>query len=245
MKKVSLILLVTIAVLVCSFQFAAQSIWDQLGIDESYAQRTIVGNLVNNAVKIPYAKLLSTVVQGDKIAATKELEQYLKEYTQSEAFKKDYEAYRISLKPTYEPQPLSQETIDGLKESYAQTMEIMNNTELLKMFPKDALEQYKKSMEDMKLQIEQAQDPTPNKTKWEKEYPEDPKSLIKNKLQEFLAVSSSVDFNAEITTNKYNKKIFVNPEYEKKSSEWKACFRAGKEVNAEARIFVQKWLKEL
>lgn len=31
--------------------------------------------------------------------------------------------------------------------------------------------------------------------------------------------------------------IFVNPEYEKKSPEWKACFRSGKEVNSEARFF--------
>lgn len=51
MKNVSLILFVTITVLVCSFQFATQSIWDHLVIDESYAQKAIIGNLVNKAVK--------------------------------------------------------------------------------------------------------------------------------------------------------------------------------------------------
>lgn len=55
-----------------------------------------------------------------------------------------------------------------MKESYAQTMEMFNNPDLKSMFPKESMEQYKKSMEDIKHQIEQAQNPKPNKTKWEK-----------------------------------------------------------------------------
>lgn len=245
MKRTGLLFLVSVVLFICSFQVTVNSIWDQLGIDESYAQSLIQNNIVSDKIRIPYAKLLPAVVQGDKLKAVKEMELYIKEYTKSEAFKKDYEEYRNLYKPTSEPQPVSQEVIDGMKESYAQTMEMINNPDLISMLPKEALEQYKKSMEEMKLQLEKSQDPTPNKTKWEKEYPADPKPLIKKKLQEFLTVSSSVDYNAELTTNKYNKKIFVNPDYEKKSPEWKACFRAGKEVNAEARFFVQNWLKEL
>ncbi len=75
----------------------------------------------------------------------------------------------------------------------------------------------------------------------EKKYPADPKDLVKKRLEDFLALSATVDFEATLTSNK----MFTNPEYEKKDPAWKMCYRAGKEVVAAAREEAQKWLDEL
>jgi hypothetical protein len=80
---------------------------------------------------------------------------------------------------------------------------------------------------------------------WEAEYPvNNPKKLIKKWINSFLEVSNGVDFNAE-TKVVNGKTVFVNQTYERKDSNWKLCFRAGKESVESARSFAQKWLAEL
>jgi hypothetical protein len=75
----------------------------------------------------------------------------------------------------------------------------------------------------------------------EKKYPQDPTDMIRKRLTDFLAISSTVDFDAALTSAR----TFVKPEYEKKSSEWKMCYRAGRSVVEAARVEAQKWLDEL
>ena len=79
---------------------------------------------------------------------------------------------------------------------------------------------------------------------WESVYPSDPNQFIKRRLEEFLKVTSDLDFTAELVT-KNGKKVFVNPAYENKDSRWKMAFRAGKEVVDPSRAFVQEWIKEI
>lgn len=74
----------------------------------------------------------------------------------------------------------------------------------------------------------------------EDRYPSDPNKLIKKRLEEFLAVSETVDFDAKMQGS-----MFANPEYESKDDKWKMCYRAGKEVIAAAREEAQAWIKEL
>jgi hypothetical protein len=74
----------------------------------------------------------------------------------------------------------------------------------------------------------------------EKIYPSDATDMVKKRLTQYLQLSATVDFDAVVKDRR-----FVNPEYEKKSSDWKMCFRAGKEVNEAAREFAKEWLKEL
>lgn len=74
----------------------------------------------------------------------------------------------------------------------------------------------------------------------EDRYPSDPNKLIKKRLEDFLEVSGTVDFDAKLNGN-----MFANSEYEGKSDKWKMCYRAGKEVVGVAREEAQKWLKEL
>lgn len=80
--------------------------------------------------------------------------------------------------------------------------------------------------------------------KWEKNYPTDHRLLIARRLQKFLAVSVDVDFNAQLVEiDGYMK--FADEQYEKKSAEWKLCFRAGKETVDAARAFATAWLATL
>ena len=74
----------------------------------------------------------------------------------------------------------------------------------------------------------------------ENRYPADPNELIKKRLEEFLEISETVDFNAEM-----NGRMFANPKYESKDDKWKMCYRAGEDVVTAARGEAKKWLEEL
>ena len=79
---------------------------------------------------------------------------------------------------------------------------------------------------------------------WKRDYPESPAPAVAKRIREFLAFSADVDFGAKLVA-KDGKMKFENPAYEAKSSQWKMCFRAGKEATAAARAAAQAWLKEL
>lgn len=73
---------------------------------------------------------------------------------------------------------------------------------------------------------------------------QNPNVLIKQRLNGFLEISSTVDFNAQLKTEN-NRKKFVKEEYEQKNDTWRRCFRAGKPAVDIARAISQEWLKEL
>jgi hypothetical protein len=80
--------------------------------------------------------------------------------------------------------------------------------------------------------------------RWKQEYPDDPKPVVVKRLRQFLQLSADVDFNAQVKTTD-GASVFANPAYQAKSSQWKMCFRAGREATAAARAAVQAWLTEL
>ncbi|PWU00728.1 MAG: hypothetical protein C5B52_08405 [Bacteroidetes bacterium] len=88
--------------------------------------------------------------------------------------------------------------------------------------------------------LDNAIDKQLNKSDTEKKVPADPNEMLKMRLQEFLDVSATVDFGAQVSGGR-----FVKSEYESKSPQWKMCYRAGKDVIQVAREEAQVWLKEL
>lgn len=70
------------------------------------------------------------------------------------------------------------------------------------------------------------------------------KVVLKKKLQVVVKEAATVDFAAQ-TTQVRGRTTFVNPAYERKSSLWKAMFRAGKAPTVAAAEFSKAWLKEL
>jgi hypothetical protein len=81
--------------------------------------------------------------------------------------------------------------------------------------------------------------------KWRQDYPEDPKPIIVKRLRDFLQLSADVDFNARLKKTESGQFLFENPAYQAKSSQWKLCFRAGREATTAARASAQQWLTEL
>lgn len=79
---------------------------------------------------------------------------------------------------------------------------------------------------------------------WRRDYPDDPRSLVARRLREFLQVSADVDYGAKLRSNG-SSSVFENPAYQAKSSQWKLCYRAGREATTAARAAVQTWLSEL
>ena len=107
------------------------------------------------------------------------------------------------------------------------------------MFSKDMDEMIKQSYAAQMTQHEQAL------AEWENKYPKTPERMVQKWLEDFLAVSKDVDFSASVVSNDRGKKVFANPAYESKSSNWKLCYRAGKETVEAGRTFAAKWLQEL
>lgn len=68
--------------------------------------------------------------------------------------------------------------------------------------------------------------------------------LLKKRLQNFISLSESIDFEARLVPMG-RKQIFANPVYEHKCAEWKFLYRLGKEPVDEARLFAKQWLTEL
>lgn len=80
--------------------------------------------------------------------------------------------------------------------------------------------------------------------KWNEEYPENPNPVIAKRLKAFLDMSATVDFDAKLV-EKNGKMRFENQTYESKPSEWKLCYRLGKEPVLAARAAAEAWMKEL
>ena len=80
--------------------------------------------------------------------------------------------------------------------------------------------------------------------RWETEYPANFNELLKQKLKEFVQLTSDIDYNAKLTQRR-DKMVFADPALEAKDPFWKACFRSGKTTVDAARTYAQQWLSEL
>lgn len=238
----------------------ADDIITRLGMQQQIARSYIIQNLVgrfdsgpmsgavedgpaNNiysqlkSFRIPYARLLPDIITGDKAAAAKELCDYIKKYINSEEFITEYKKLKEAAMP--------------LTDKGMSLASLKRNSEVFRLNIKNyqtdtkyVAEQQKQLDENEKrlaTLLEAMKKPFPGKDAWEKTYPEDPVVVIKKRLEEYLQLAATVDFNAKLTgTGK--KQTFVNPVYEKKPLKWKAIYRAGKEVNDVVTAFVKEWL---
>ena len=82
------------------------------------------------------------------------------------------------------------------------------------------------------------------KERWEAEYPTDHRQLIKSRLQTFIDLAETVDFSAKLKPED-GKMVFVNPNYETQSPEWKQIYRSGAAVIKPAVTFAKAWIVEI
>ena len=82
-------------------------------------------------------------------------------------------------------------------------------------------------------------------SKHEELYPADPKMMIANRLRAFLELSKDIPYSAELASGVGESMRFADPQLEAKPSQWKRCYRAGKEPVEAARELATTWLKQL
>jgi hypothetical protein len=200
-------------------------------------------NSVYNQLKsfrLPYARSLKTVTEGDKAAAASEMCDYVKRYVNSEEFIEKYNSQRESAMPLTD----RGSTLADLRKNKIVFEKNISNYKTDTKYVAEQQKLMEENQKKMDALLEAAKKPFPGKEAWEKAYPLDPSVLVKKRLQEYLQLAATVDFTAKLTEpDKYKIKKFVNPAYEKKSLKWKAIYRAGKEVNDVVTTFVKEWLK--
>ncbi|RYY52390.1 MAG: hypothetical protein EOO09_21575 [Chitinophagaceae bacterium] len=241
----------------------AEDIISTLGLSQYTARTYILGNLAGdfsndgettfqeddgadmyseiNHFKTPYVKDLKAIITGDKVAYAKSLCEYVKTFVNSEEFAAQYQGKREKAKPTQEPWRPDAEQMAAfrkdLKDSEKSLADMKKEKTMAAYIP-----QMEEGVKKQRQQLAGYEDPHPNLTKWQRAYPADPAVMVKARLEEYLLLVGSVDFNATLTETGRKKK-FTNPDYEKKSRKWKAMYRAGREVNTAVTAFVKEWLK--
>ena len=269
-KGIAIVNIVGFSAFLLSFSFnnSLDDIWKQLGISQQTGTSNIKNSFLSGFIYYYGAATVRTSIGGNKAAATTNLLTYVKQYVGSDGFKKDYEAQRQSVKPAAQekkaPRSADQIRKDMIDETQKALDDLKTRTKTMAPDMQKMMEPSIKAYEEMitsykdpknemfasmadieiKLNEQNGKNAEDQLKKWEQDYPANVNELIKKRLQKYLSISSTVDFNAELK-EKNGKKVFVKDEYERKSADWKMIYRAGAEVNNVAKPFAEAWLKEL
>lgn len=259
--------ILTLFFLICSFtaQKLADDFLKQLGITQQAADEKIANSILGGYIDSYGIRNAKNIALGNRKAVTLDLLNYIKKYTGSAAFEKEYNEMKDRYKPTeyipQTPEEMRSEMISNAKSA------VVKSEEMLRKSDPSFKTIFEKNVEDSKKALKDAEDPNnkhyiaytknyPQAVKnykagyeraiadWNTKYPSNPLLFVKKRLEEFLNATKDIDFTAELT-ERNGKKIFVNPEYERKNNRWKMAFRAGREVVEPARDFVQKWFAEM
>lgn len=245
-----------------------KSLLQTLKLSEEDAKNTIFSDISSEYFYLPGIKELKSIAINDRVSQVEVIGKYVKEFTISDDFKKRYNQYRESKKPTPPEKPKSAEELkkenkESLQKSIAEMKTARENVpadqkavydETIKMFEEQLKEidnpdnpMYGPEMDSYSQMAYQQQLDQYNKevADWEAKYPvNNPNPLIKIWLESFLEQTKDVDFNAQTAIDK-DRTLFVKQEYERKNNLWKLCFRGGKETAEAGRKFAQAWLSEL
>ena len=242
-------------------------IWQQLGLSKEKGVENIRASFMNGYFHYYGARNARNILLGDRAAIARDLLHYTKQYVESEGFKKQYDVERRQAKP--EPDTKAVKTKEEIrKERIAETEKSIRQTEEnMKTMKADMVKVLEPMLDMLKKTLKDYQDPNSQMIdlfyqgelmqheqriksyeermkNWEKNYPEDYRDMVKDRLNKFLKLAKTVDFNAELKEVNGRKK-FVRAEYEGKSYDWKQIFRAGKEVIVPAMEFAEQWMREM
>jgi len=251
------------------FSFTARKIAEdflqQLGITKVGADEKITHSILGGYLDQYGLRNAKNIAAGNRTAITKDLLVYTKQYVGTAAFIKEYNQLRENNKPKPSTIQSPDEMRTGLIDQYKKS--IVESEATLKKADASMKSIFEPILVTLKQELKNAEDPNnkmianykknyPEMVKsieagykqqladWEAKYPANQQLFIKERLEQFMQETASIDFAAQLT-EKNGKKYFVNPTYEHKGNRWKLAFRAGKEVVEPARAFVQSWLGEI
>jgi hypothetical protein len=245
----------------------AQSGLKELGVSEAQAQREAVSVVADGFVPVHLAaKAFRAAAPSARAALVKGALSWARTYTQSAAFRTDYDRRREQDRPKA---PASQGSVDDelARQRAEQRKGIEQARENLKNLSPEMRKQMEAVIKQMEEQVAKMEkDPqmaamlrqgveaqrADNQGNYqqlvaahEKRFPPDPNTLIARRLAEFLEMSKDVDFGARLVPGPGGKQVFAEARYEDKPAEWKLCYRAGAEATRAAREFAADWLKTL
>lgn len=251
----------------------AEDIWKQLGLTLPEAQRNIDNSFIQGKFYYLGAKNAKNILVGDRVAVVNHIVSYAKGYVNSPEFIKAYQEYqnkrseviRRSLPAKPEPKTVAAikaEELQLLERRLAEMEKNLNsenpNVKKAATAQVENIKKEIKALDDpgnpaMKRKLDLANRNFEYRNKvyneamqnFEAKYPSDPKPMLRQRLREILAITADVDYAAELKEGENGKKVFADPVYERKPSEWKLAFRAGKACTDAVRAAAQQWLNEL
>ena len=245
----------------------AQSGLADFGIHEADLKSHAVSSLVNGYVSVyPSRKTFSAANGSTRAAFVKNALMVVKAYTESAAFQADYAKQRASAKP--QPPATKGSPDDQYAKQLADQQKSLAEMKanVAKMSPdmqkqmapviKQMEEQFAKQAKDPQMAAMMKQGYTMQAqgsqreyqqelAKYDERYPADPKVLIAKRLHQFLDLTSNMPWSAKLVPAGGGQMRFADPQLEAKSSEWKMCFRAGKDAVDAARSFATEWLRQM
>ena len=234
----------------------------QLGISPKEAGEQLMSAITSgNTPYGPWLKAYKKLSSAARGTVAQDVMAWAKATTASPAFRTAYSTYRTSQKPEA---PAFDGSVDAefkrmqearaaelaqTRKSFAalpaeqrkELEEIMKQSETMMKSP-DML----KSMRDGIVSARQDQQERYQRAlvDWQTAYPESPQPLVAKQLHRFLDASADVDFAATLVASGGSMR-FANPQYESQSSDWKMCYRAGREAVGAARAAATTWIKEI
>lgn len=243
---------------------------ETLGITEKQAQETIWKSFEKGTIVFPPGIAarkpgLKEMVFSSRSKLVQELAAFTKQYVSSAEFKAQYEKYRASKAPVAPSKP--GEGLNRIESVNRQNL--AKAEEGLKNAKPEERKHYEEQIAYWKKQLEPYEDKKSaqyaaqkknaeglydlfsmahkNKLReFDEKYPADVNDFVKQRLEAFLTMTATVNFEAATKKDSNNKRIvFADPVYESKPYNWKFCYRLGKETIQEARAFAKEWLQEL
>ena len=260
MKRLALLIAVTFTL------SGAPDVLQQLDVPKADAAMEVLNGIASGSPN--YHRVRQAFKAAAPAARSALVEQVLtwaRAYVDSPQFARDYAKHREEVKP--QP-PEAGESVEQelARQKQEQERQLAEMKKALKDMPAEMRNEMEKSIKETEQAFREmnenaefqaamrenakaereADQQTYNEQleTWKAEFPADPRALVKRRLQEFLAATEDVDFDAKLVA-RGSKMRFANDDYEAKDSEWKLAYRAGKPATEAARAFVKTWLAEL
>lgn len=244
----------------------AADVLSDLGVREPEARDAMIGSLMNGGQPGLGAQVFKAAPPARRTALVQGAFAWAKAFAQTAAFKTSYDAARNDRKPQppekKSADPIAQQRAEFEKSIAEMRANVAGQSAEMKKIVEDSIKQTREMLDAMTKDPEQAKairegaaaEQAEAQAKYEadlKQYsdthPTDPKAALAAQLRRFVAECGAVDFDAKLVPSPTAKGVmlFANSEYEKRSPEWKFCYRAGREPIAAALAATKSWLAEL
>jgi hypothetical protein len=238
-------------------------ILQQLALSEGEAKESIRTNFMKGELYVPDNKTIKGLAVAKRALTVKELGGYIRQYLESQEFNKAYQEARAAARPAGKGdlKALINERLSVIGEELKDAEEKVKtaSSDIKKLYElsvnqlkqeRDALKNSTHPMhKDYVANLEEESEESITQRKmaadyFNKDYPPTVRELIQLRLQKFLEVSASIDFNAKLV-QQGQVTVFADPALEAKDGNWKKLFRTGPETIGAARLFAKQWLQDL